>query len=155
MPKKKPNPTPLSLFHELFPEERQIKEKKSETDRLPLFEWDDAPQLETRSQDQKAPAPGSKSARESNIRSANQPIKGWKEPATNFSPVFKLDEKLVGKLNAKNKSILILRHASKTLAESDFFRVGPKGEHIEGWTNGIIRGMISALTYVTCAHGGF
>jgi len=35
-------------------------------------------------------------------------------------------------------SVVLLNCASKTLEESDFFRVSPRGEHIEGWTRSII-----------------
>lgn len=37
-------------------------------------------------------------------------------------------------------TVLILSNASKTLTRSDFDRLSPKGEHIEGWTSGIIKG---------------
>jgi hypothetical protein len=43
-------------------------------------------------------------------------------------------------------SVLVLNCAGKTLEESDFFRLSPKGEHIEGWTSGIIKGMPSSLS---------
>lgn len=40
----------------------------------------------------------------------------------------------------RDASVLVLSNASKNLAESDFLRLSPKGEHIEGWTSGIIKG---------------
>ena len=43
----------------------------------------------------------------------------------------------------REASVLILNCASKTLEESDFFRLSPKGEHIEGWTSGIIKSVYS------------
>ncbi|KAB8290430.1 hypothetical protein EYC80_010862 [Monilinia laxa] len=58
------------------------------------------------------------------------------------------DWNIVGKERGKEEedaaqrreaSVLILNCASKTLEESDFFRLSPKGEHIEGWTSGIIK----------------
>lgn len=41
----------------------------------------------------------------------------------------------------RDASVLILSNASKFLAESDFLRLSTKGQHIEGWTSGIIKGM--------------
>jgi hypothetical protein len=38
--------------------------------------------------------------------------------------------------------LLILNACSTNLEESDFFRLGPRGEHIEGWTSGIVKGTI-------------
>ena len=37
--------------------------------------------------------------------------------------------------------VVVLEGASPNLEESDFFRITPKGAHIEGWTSGIIKGM--------------
>ena len=37
--------------------------------------------------------------------------------------------------------VVVLDGASPNLEESDFFRITPKGTHIEGWTSGIIKGM--------------
>lgn len=41
----------------------------------------------------------------------------------------------------REASVLVLNSTTKTLEESDFFRVGPRGGHIEGWTSGIMKGM--------------
>ncbi len=38
-----------------------------------------------------------------------------------------------------NVAVLILSCASRTLAMSDFIRLSPRGEHIEGWTSGLLR----------------
>ncbi len=37
-------------------------------------------------------------------------------------------------------SVLVLSNASKSLSLSDFLRLSPKGEHIDGWASGIIKG---------------
>lgn len=39
-------------------------------------------------------------------------------------------------------SVLVLSNASKSLALSDFLRLSPKGEHIDGWASGIINGEV-------------
>ena len=36
-------------------------------------------------------------------------------------------------------TVLVFTCASRTLALSDFIRLSPQGEHIEGWTSGIVR----------------
>lgn len=43
-------------------------------------------------------------------------------------------------ISRRETSVLVLSNASKTLSRSDFDRLIPKGEHIEGWTSGIIKG---------------
>jgi hypothetical protein len=40
----------------------------------------------------------------------------------------------------KMEAGLLISCLSKTLEETDFFRLGPKGDHIENWTSGITRG---------------
>ncbi len=37
-------------------------------------------------------------------------------------------------------SVLVLANASKSLALSDFLRLSPQGQHIDGWASGIIKG---------------
>jgi hypothetical protein len=41
-----------------------------------------------------------------------------------------------------NVSVLALSNASKSLSLSDFLRLSPKGEHIDGWASGIIKGKL-------------
>ena len=38
--------------------------------------------------------------------------------------------------------VLVLSNASKSLSLSDFLRLSPKGEHIDGWASGIIKGKL-------------
>jgi hypothetical protein len=45
----------------------------------------------------------------------------------------------------REASVLVLNCAPSSLAESDFFRLGPKGNHIQGWTSGIIKGNANHL----------
>jgi hypothetical protein len=40
----------------------------------------------------------------------------------------------------KDAHVLVLSNASRSLALSDFLRLSPKGEHIDGWASGIIKG---------------
>jgi len=40
----------------------------------------------------------------------------------------------------ENAHVLVLSNASKSLSLSDFLRLSPKGEHIDGWASGIIKG---------------
>ena len=39
--------------------------------------------------------------------------------------------------------VVVLDGASPNLEESDFFRITPKGAHIEGWTSGILKGSVT------------
>lgn len=47
-------------------------------------------------------------------------------------------EPLVSRLR-DTATVLVFSCASRTLALSDFIRLSPQGEHIEGWTSGIVR----------------
>jgi hypothetical protein len=40
----------------------------------------------------------------------------------------------------RDAHVLVLSNASKSLSLSDFLRLSPKGEHIDGWASGIIKG---------------
>ena len=51
----------------------------------------------------------------------------------------------------RRASVLVLQGCSKTLEESDFYRVGPKGNHLESWTSGILKGMLSGCQAVGCS----
>jgi hypothetical protein len=110
-----------SLFDELFPEERKFA-KQSETkivEKLPAFEWHDGPKIDW----------------EATVEKASEERKNWfhTEPTSKSH--------LMSRRTRNNHlSVLVLSGASKTLEESDFFRLGSKGEHIEGWTSGIIKG---------------
>lgn len=41
-------------------------------------------------------------------------------------------------------AILELNSASKSLLESDFYRLGRQGQHLHGWASGIVKGMRSS-----------
>ncbi|KAM0153225.1 hypothetical protein ACHAPG_007191 [Botrytis cinerea] len=122
---------PTSLFEELFPEEQQKPPSSSPPSKrfkppppprfpkLPTFDW--TSNIETFDE------------AEVRRRAAEKERKDWN---------------IVGKergseeedaVQRREASVLILNCASKTLEESDFFRLSPKGEHIEGWTSGIIK----------------
>lgn len=136
---------PTSLFEELFPEEQQkppsssppskrFKPPPPRFPKLPTFDW--TSNIETFDE------------AEVRRRAAEKERKDWN---------------IVGKdrgseeedaVQRREASVLILNCASKTLEESDFFRLSPKGEHIEGWTSGIIKSVYS-LFYVPilCLNG--
>lgn len=124
---------PLSLYEELFPEERKKASKAPESiDTLPPFQWDEG--LGNSSGLGERPKEEERDQRESHSTARHQ----------NETLSFK-DQEVIphDHLWAKHKastSVLILNCASKTLEESDFFRVSPRGEHIEGWTRSIIKG---------------
>jgi hypothetical protein len=119
------------LFDQLFPEERSKQDNERESNiKLPPFQWDE----------------GFDSRREETRKEEGQRIPRWtgrqKEPFREqvTPPPNHQWERHKGKA-----SVLILNCASKTLEESDFFRVSPRGEHIEGWTRSIIKGADNKL----------
>ncbi|KAH8802818.1 hypothetical protein F5884DRAFT_738673 [Xylogone sp. PMI_703] len=123
-----------SLYDELFPEERgPVPKPATATDRswerLPPFEWakDNQSSLESRisTHSEKVwlhSVPSSRSWT-SQLNQTTNPKKRGKE----------LEE------IRRKASVLVLNCAGKSLEESDFFRLSPKGEHLEGWTSGIIK----------------
>jgi hypothetical protein len=119
-----------SLFEELFPEdtkESTRKEKERKSDKLPSFAWQMERQREKRRQ---------KALRPQTSRS----IPLYKENAP--SP---LESTVDLRKQRREASVLVLNCAPSSLAESDFFRLGPKGNHIQGWTSGIIKGNVIHL----------
>ena len=126
--KKPPKPSePLSLFDELFPEERQARLKRERKaakrlDKLPAFNWNIAAgqdREEIERQKRRQQYESIPKLQEANLRILPQ----REERST-------------------SQSVLLLNACSYNLEESDFFRLGPKGEHIEGWASGITKGMI-------------
>lgn len=125
-----------SLFEELFPEEggirRNIDEPKLE--KLPPFRWNDTfGSAEAASAERDAPQVGSSLLQVSRDIHASEKIQ--RTPQMDQE-----DEK-----RRREASVLVLNNASKKLEESDFFRISLKGTHIEGWTNGIIKGIYSTV----------
>ena len=127
-PKARPKRTkpPASLFEELFPEESDnTKEsEKKIVEKLPAFEWDDAPKMDWNE----------------TVESLAEQRKNWFEmPTASKQTGLQIPEEVTRAVRSE-VSVLVLSCASKTLEESDFFRLGSKGQHIEGWTSGIVKG---------------
>lgn len=141
-PRHKKSPTP-SLFETLFPEDAYARKRSARRlDKLPAFEWNvDLPPspLQTRhgNRDVDHP-PGNGLGSLKNLR--NVPI---------FS---ERTEGGMSKKSNKKPSVLLLSALTKTLEESDFFRLSPRGEHIEGWSSGIIKGIITYPNPSTISH---
>ncbi len=138
---------PLSLFDELFPEESQARSKRQRAaekrlDKLPAFEWNST-SVTDREERQRTKRREMYTA----IPQQNEP---QREEKSRYTPIrlehtelqhFRNDLERKP-LAATLPSLLILNACSTNLEESDFFRLGPRGEHIEGWTSGIIKGMM-------------
>ena len=121
----------LSLFEELFPEEQEKRPEK-ELDKLPAFEW----------HNELRPRIGNDWERDrldkrDQFRSILKPSGPAPELLGSRYAVQLAQDK---KKQRREASVLVLNAVTKTLEESDFFRLSPKGEHIEGWTSGIIKG---------------
>jgi len=159
------SPKQLSLFEELFPEEalaRQRREKKAleRLEKLPAFNWN-AESKELDSRERKHEQARIKTR--GNYTSIPELNTGARAQSTRPSPQAKevpQDRSTrLARLSGKHSrvSILVLKACSKTLEESDFYRVGPKGNHIESWTNGILKGMAlllrsSLLLLISTSH---
>jgi hypothetical protein len=46
----------------------------------------------------------------------------------------------------RHPAVLLIAALPKNLEESDFFYLSPKGEHIEGWRSGLIKGIFRQIT---------
>jgi hypothetical protein len=116
----------LSLFEELFPEEAKASEKEANVPKYKLtspgllrdgflreFEWAKSKQFRS-SRDDK---PDAQNESMGNTRRDEQEIK-----------------------QRQDASVLVLANASKNLSLSDFLRLSPKGQHIDGWASGIMKG---------------
>ncbi|PQE24271.1 hypothetical protein CJF31_00002507 [Rutstroemia sp. NJR-2017a BVV2] len=129
---------PKSLFEELFPEERvEVKsedkptpKKRKQLDKLPTFQW----QEDTLSQ-----SPGGLREQQQRELKREQAQWGMSVEPLHLSPATLERIRQLEEQERREASVLVLGSASKTLEESDFFRLSPKGQHIEGWTSGIIK----------------
>ncbi|CZS91954.1 uncharacterized protein RAG0_02515 [Rhynchosporium agropyri] len=154
----------LSLFEELFPEEamaRQKRENKARErlEKLPAFNWNmDSNQLaahdrrqqeareKTREKQQTIPGLKGENGVARKIILAKQiPQSSTSSQRMGQGQHVAQDQSRTSKSTA---SVLVLSACSKNLEESDFYRVGPKGNHIENWTSGILK-VIPARDNVT------
>lgn len=147
-----PQPTAeeLSLFEELFPEENRqrddaVRRAEERLHKLPAFEWD----LDERLDESWKTERERRKERLHTIPSRENVSAYLGE--TRWSPVAGAQETRVHKQNLeynrrREPSVVVLSGVSKHLEESDFFRVGPKGNHIEGWTSGILKGTLYPTT---------
>jgi hypothetical protein len=145
---------PLSLFDELFPEESQARSKRAKAaekrlDKLPAFNWNLVPDAIdgelSRAQQQW------RKERKEQYTSIPQRADSVQEEIR-YSPITldrKADREEIQDLrNALERepmaptlpSLLVMKACSKNLEESDFFRLSSRGEHIEGWASGVIKG---------------
>ncbi|KAE9370645.1 hypothetical protein N431DRAFT_468675 [Stipitochalara longipes BDJ] len=139
---------PISLFDELFPEESQARSRRERAaekrlDKLPAFKWNSrksAP-IVTDSREQ------ARAARRLKYTSVPEREDPKAEEKAKYTPIRKDKftlEHLQADLGREPElaalpSVLVLNACSMNLEESDFFRLGPKGNHIEGWTSGILK----------------
>ena len=100
----------LSLFEELFPEE--AKGKRSRTEAGDISQQNDIPRL---------PPPELDALDRSHV--------SFPTPA----PKLIAREASVNAFRLDNPTVLVLSGASRSLVESDFRRIAPKGMHIEEW----------------------
>lgn len=128
----------VSLFDELFPEEADTKERAAERqgklDRLPAFDWGKTPGSSSNEVDRIA----ERRRRKETYNTIPQAFRSFRPEQPSYTSLRQAEH---GE-RRREVSVLVLNSATKTLEESDFFRLGPKGEHIEGWTSGIVKGIL-------------
>ena len=129
-PKKDPMQPALSLFDELFAKEEQSswsrRQKPRKLEKLPAFNWKGGSAI------------------------TNLDHKGGYESSSGTSQTDSLVDLRKGSAfhDAREEStsskpaVLLVSSLSKNLEESDFMRLSPKAEHIEGWSNGLIKGTL-------------
>jgi hypothetical protein len=128
-----------SLFDELFPEEKDSEKdgKESKVDKLPPFQFDHGFERNWGRIRQRRPTC----------------VGNWKiekgDDAEEAPPPTPQSEQ-EGEKRRREAAVLVLNSASKRLEESDFFRIGHKGTHIQGWTTGIIKGT-DCICYRLCS----
>ncbi|TQS38278.1 hypothetical protein Golomagni_01220 [Golovinomyces magnicellulatus] len=121
-----------SLFDELFPEELAkqntavAKRRRAiiRLETLPIFNW--------------KPNLGPKKTHASQIIELDQKEEQKKVEA-NLSAPSKTQLFETASLSYENLYVLSLNACGTSLEESDFFRLGLKGEHIESWSSGIVK----------------
>lgn len=127
-PPKAASPSQLSLFDELFPEETESwKDIEAKLEKLPPFQFDGSFERKATRIQERPPL-------------VEKPTDSKYQYASGLSTTTAHTERDDGK-RRREAAVLVLNSASKRLEESDFFRIGHKGIHIQGWTTGIIKGM--------------
>jgi hypothetical protein len=146
-PRPRPGPaktSALSLFEELFPEESEAKqraeERREKLGRLPAFDW-----KRTTPRDDVKQAAERKKLQEEFKSLPSQTSNGLRVEPQQARYLSEREAEEGERRRRREASVLVLNSGMKTLEESDFFRLGPRGEHIEGWTSGIIKGLF-------CSH---
>ena len=119
-----------SLFDELFPEEKDSREddKELKVDKLPPFQFDTTSERPWGRIGERPPVVAGRWTTDKDEDAAKQP-----------TPTPQSEQE--DRKKRRKAAVLVLNSASKRLEESDFFRIGHKGTHIQGWTTGIIKGM--------------
>lgn len=137
---------PLSLFEELFPEEALAREKREKRalenlEKLPAFNW--TPEFRRGVEYEKAQA----RERERETRKAAlhaipaQPVANDRKFSIDSQYKGIQPETKKGDLSGSRRyAVLVIGSCSTSLEESDFYRVTAKGQHVEDWTRGIVKG---------------
>lgn len=133
---------PLSLFEELFPEEalaqeKQRKQAMDRLDKLPAFQWHG--QYGVEDSREKERAKRKEIFKSIPARQKSSKVIPPSRQTTRSSAAWPS-----GPPQGTRVSVLVLSACSKTLEETDFYRVGPQGNHVEGWTSGVLKGIQSS-----------
>lgn len=144
----------MSLFQELFPEESKTRQAairlaEERLDKLPAFEWDMDENFDQNWQSERQ----EKKAKLYEIPSRTEPTDTSPQPIR-YTTTIPLREETSIRTRRHEPSVVVMDGLSKYLEESDFFRIGSRGNHIEGWTSGILK-VIPARDHTTLQPLGY
>jgi hypothetical protein len=132
----------LSLFEELFPEELKIRSEairlaEDRLEKLPAFAWELNTEFEetVKVDREKKREKHRVIPKREDTRSISR-----NDGFITLAQHVQTQRQDAVKDHRHEPSVVVLSGVSKTLEESDFFRLGPRGNHIEGWTSGILKG---------------
>lgn len=131
----------LTLFEELFPEESKKLEKakrsSTNTGEPQVLQRDEVRRSSERVRSTQYPRPF-KPVKHLAADSKRPPLPSNAQQ----DPIQDVENAQHQFREHRNASVLILSNASKSLSLSDFLRLSPQGEHIDGWASGIIKGKV-------------
>ncbi|KAF8862577.1 hypothetical protein BDZ45DRAFT_799068 [Acephala macrosclerotiorum] len=136
-------PSALSLFDELFPEERHTRTPEQRLaeqrlDKLPAFNWTPEISIDSYEEERQMEPKQDRFHRIPERHPLNPAAISTRHTPASGSPLVRYGRGENQALSG-GESVLVLNACSKTLEESDFFRLSPKGQHIEGWKSGLLK----------------
>jgi hypothetical protein len=131
----------LSLFEELFPEESKELHK---AERSPANIGDS--QGLQKDEESRSTLRTKSTQHQQHFKIVKHLARDWEKhpswPVTQRGSAGNVGNDQYQFRELRDTSVLALSNASKSLSLSDFLRLSPQGEHIDGWASGIIKGKL-------------